>query len=158
MPIRPATSSDVSLVLPMVRAQYAMHVAWDAAKFGVKEGFEAGFGRWMAGLVKDPRGAFFVATNDRDVPVGFLVATVERELPLYLLAEYAFIHDVWVEKDHRGKGLARGLVIAALEKFKAIGIRQVRCETAHINEDARKVFSKMGFRPTTVVMLKELAP
>lgn len=140
----------------MVRAQYALHVGWDAAKFGTKADFDVGFGRWMTGLAANPRGAFFVATDAADTPVGFIVATVEKELPIYLLAEYAFIHDIYVHPDHRKKGLARGLIQAALDRFQSLGIRQIRCETAHINEDARKVFTSLGFRPATVVMLKEL--
>ena len=154
--VRQARESDVAAVLPMVSAQYALHVGWDEAKFGTKPGFETGFARWMAGLASDERGVFLVAVDEDDWPVGFLVATTERELPLYLLKEYGFIHDVWVEEGHRGRGGARGLVEGCLARFKAIGVSQVRCETAQVNEDARVMFRKLGFRPTTVVMLKEI--
>jgi ribosomal protein S18 acetylase RimI-like enzyme len=88
--------------------------------------------------------------------LAFLLATVEREVPIYLIREYGFIHDLWVEDTHRQQGLARQLVQQAIAHFKQMGVEQVRLDTAAANETARKLFVACGFRVSVVEMLIEL--
>jgi ribosomal protein S18 acetylase RimI-like enzyme len=90
------------------------------------------------------------------VLVGFLIGTVEREIPIYRLEEYGFIHDLWVEPDYRNEGLARQLVTLATERFRAIGVKQVRLDVLVTNVPARGLFEACGFRPSVTEMLIEL--
>ena len=86
----------------------------------------------------------------------FLIGTVEKELPIYRLAEFGFIHDLWVEEDYRHEGVARQLTTLAIEKFRDIGVAQVRLDTVAANESARALFAATGFRPSVVEMLIEI--
>ena len=108
MDIRPATVDDVPDVLPMVAAIAALHRRWDPAKFGYKPHPEQMYRGWLTGRVGDDRAVFLVAEREASGGegrlVGFLIGTVERELPIYTLAEYGFVHDVWVEPDYRHEG------------------------------------------------------
>jgi ribosomal protein S18 acetylase RimI-like enzyme len=61
-----------------------------------------------------------------------------------------------VEEEYRHEGIARQMVMLAVERFKATGARQVRLDTAAPNEAARKLFASCGFRPSTTEMLLEL--
>ena len=88
--------------------------------------------------------------------LGFVVATVEREIPVYGLEEYAFVHDLWVEAEYRKQGVARELVMQTVESFQNLGVKQIRLDTAAINEAARRLFASCGFRISTIEMLKEL--
>lgn len=159
MEFRDATKDDVPAILPMLRAQYALHSGWDRAKFGVKAGFEAGYGRWLEQRAGDVRSVFLVAVvDDRGAGtggrvVGFLIGTVEEELPLYEVREFGFVHDLWVDEGYRNEGVGRQLVTLAVEKFRAMGVTQVRCETAEANDAARGLFERCGFRPSVRVMV-----
>lgn len=160
MTIRPATILDVPLVMPMIVKQYALHTAWDAAKFAPADDLHLTYGHWLAQRLADPTSVFLVADRNADPdqphPVGFILATTEREIPIYKTKQYGFIHDLWVDDGYRHEGLGKQLAIRCLEELKLRGIRQVRLDTAQPNEAARKLFGSLGFRPACVQMLMEL--
>ncbi|MBD2212697.1 GNAT family N-acetyltransferase [Calothrix sp. FACHB-156] len=156
MLIRPATPADVPKVLPMVAKICALHEAWDSAKYGFLPHPEQRYQNWLARLANSDISVFLVAEDEENL-VAFLVATVEREIPIYRLKEFAFIHDIWVEPDYRQQGVARQMVIQAVERFEKMGIKQIRLDTAAINEAARRLFASCGFRISTIEMLMELS-
>ena len=161
MDIRPATPQDVPAVLPMVQRICAMHQSWDPAKYGFRDRPEEMYRNWLAERAVDPRSVFLVVPHPlaaTDQLVAFLIATVEREIPIYRLTEYGFIHDLWVEPEYRHEGLGRQLVMLAIERFAAIGGKQIRLDTAAANDAARNLFKACGFRLSTMEMLMELPP
>src|SRR4051794_23608731 len=107
--IRRAVARDVPGVLPMVRSMYALHEAWDPAKFGALPDVERRYDGWLRSLASDERTVFLVAENDAGRLVGFVVGTVERAIPIYRVAEFGFIHDLWVEPEYRHEGVGRQL-------------------------------------------------
>jgi ribosomal protein S18 acetylase RimI-like enzyme len=155
MTIRRATADDVPSVLPMVGKLAALHESWEPAKYAYKPNVQEMYRSWMRSRAIDSRSVFLVAEREGRV-VGFLVATVEREIPSYRLDEYGFIHDVWVEPEYRNEGVARQMTMLAIEKFREIGVKQIRLDTAGPNEAARGLFASCGFRPSTTEMLLEL--
>jgi len=164
MTIRPATAADVPAVLPMVAKVCALHEQWDPAKYGFKANPQEMYRNWMTTRTTDPRAVFLVADRSdkmlQDVPflIGFLIGTVEREIPIYRLTEYGFIHDLWVEPTYRNEGIARQMVMLAIERFREIGVAQIRLDTAAPNEIARGLFRSCGFRPSVEEMLLEIPP
>jgi ribosomal protein S18 acetylase RimI-like enzyme len=158
MEIRPANLEDVAKVVPMVRKIADMHERLDPAKYGFRSDAGEMYRGWLASKINDPRSVFLVA-DAGGIPstlAGFLIGTVEREIPIYRLEEMGFIHDIWVESDYRNEGIGRQLVTLAVERFKEIGVHQVRCDTAWANEAARGLFKSCGFRPSIVEMLIEI--
>ena len=147
----------------MVAKTCALHEHWDPAKYGFREHPEEMYRRWLIARSTDPRSVFLVADRSvkmlQDVPflAGFLIGTVEREIPIYRLEEYGFIHDIWVEPTYRNEGIGRQMVMLAIERFRAIGVKQIRLDTAAPNEIARGLFKSCGFRPSAVEMLLEIA-
>ena len=156
MDIRPASPEDVPLVTPMVRRLCELHQAWDPAKYRFRDDVEGMYDSWLRAKARDPRAVFMVADRAGKGPVAFLIGTVEREIPIYRLAEFGFIHDLWVEPDYRNEGVARQMVMAAIERFRDIGMTQVRLDTAAPNEAARRLFESCGFKASVVEMLLEL--
>ena len=156
MLVRPAKTSDVAAVLPMVAKVCALHESWDPAKYGFLPNPAARYDGWLKRGATDPRTVFLVAEREADKLVGFLVGTVEPEIGIYRLKEFGFIHDLWVEPEYRHEGIARQMVTLAMERFTEIGVKQIRLDTAMKNEPARKLFESCGFRPSVVEMLIEL--
>lgn len=162
MLIRRGTPDDVPAVLPMVASICALHESWDSAKYGFLPDPEQRYERWLSRLTNDNRSVFLVAEAEASAPgqpaqlVAFMVATVERERPIYRLQEFAFIHDLWVEPEYRKAGIARQMVMLAKEHFDKMGVKQIRLDTAAVNETARQLFKSCGFRVSTIEMLIEL--
>ncbi|MFN5959374.1 MAG: GNAT family N-acetyltransferase [Planctomyces sp.] len=50
------------------------------------------------------------------------------------------------------------LARAAIDRFRRIGVAQVRLETSLANDGARRLFERAGFRVATIDMLLELTP
>jgi ribosomal protein S18 acetylase RimI-like enzyme len=146
----------------MVASVCALHERWDPAKYGFREHPEEMYRRWLTARSTDPRSVFLVADRSakmlQDVPflAGFLIGTIEREIPIYRLEEYGFIHDVWVEPTYRNEGIGRQMVMLAIERFRTIGVKQIRLDTAAPNEIARGLFKSCGFRPSVQEMLLEI--
>jgi RimJ/RimL family protein N-acetyltransferase len=46
--------------------------------------------------------------------------------------------------------------MSALDRFREMGVKQVRCDTAAANEAARGLMRSCGMRPSTTEMLIEL--
>lgn len=158
MPIRPATPDDVPALLPMVAAICAMHQELDPERYPMLPDVVARYERWLPLRAADPRSVLLVALEHAaaNPPVGFLVGTVEPNIPIYRLAEFGYIHDLWVEPRHRRAGHARALVDAAIDRFRAIGVTQLRLETAAMNDAPRRLFASRGFRIGTIDMLRAL--
>lgn len=158
MHIRSATPADVPAVLPMVAFICALHKTWDGAKYGFLPNPQQRYEKWLASQANNRQSVFLVA-EDESKPnklVGFLIATVEREIPIYSLKEFGFIHDLWVEPEYRQAGIARQMVKMSIDRFKQLGVKQIRLDTANANEAARKLFAACGFRISTIEMLVEL--
>lgn len=162
MHIRPATEADVPAALKMVDHLAKLHEKWDAARYDYKPGIGEMYRKWLTTRAKDSAGSvFLVADQERpiaDVPfvVGFVVGTIEKPIPIYRIERFGFIHDMWVEPEYRNEGLGRQLAMMAIERFKQLGVTQVRLETAAANEVARKMFESCGFRTASVEMLAEI--
>jgi ribosomal protein S18 acetylase RimI-like enzyme len=159
MLIRPARPADVSAVLPMVRVLCDQHRAWDAARYDYLPDVVDRYARWLPARALDPRSVFLVAeTRERDrvALTGFLVAIIEPNIPVYSTTEYAMIHDVWVQPEHRRAGVARALTLTAIDRFRAKSVTQVRLETAALNEPARRLFASCGLRVASIEMIRDL--
>jgi ribosomal protein S18 acetylase RimI-like enzyme len=160
MDIRPATPEDVPDVLPMVRKVCAFHESLDPAKYAFRDDPGRMYERWLVGRATDPRSVLLVAdaaaAGESRRLVAFLVGSVEAEIPIYRLKQFGFIHDLWVEEKYRHEGIARQMVSLAVERFRRIGVPQVRLDTAWANEAARGLFAACGFRPSIAEMLIEL--
>ena len=156
MEIRAATAADVPPVLSMVDRLAALHEGWDPAKYPYLPNIGEMYRSWLQTRSADPRSVFLVAAHPSGTIVGFLVGTVEREIPIYRTKEFGFIHDMWVEPQYRNEGLARQMVMLAVERFRAMGMKQVRGETAAANDPARGLFERCGFRTGAIEMLLEI--
>ena len=161
MTIRPATPADVPAVIPMVEKLAKLHEQWDPVRWDYKPGTGEMYRSWLTKRAGDAKSVFLVADHERllaDVPflVGFLIGTVEANIPVYRTPSYGFVHDVWVEEDYRNEGIGRQMAMLAIEKFRQIGVNQIRLETAACNEPARKLFASVGFRPASNEMLVQI--
>ena len=58
---------------------------------------------------------------------------------------HAFLYDIWVAPDHRGKGIGQALVEWAGDWARRRGHRKIKLEVGEGNGRARHVYEKLGF-------------
>jgi len=155
MTIRPATADDAAHIAPMVQQLADLHESWDVQKYPYRPNIGQRYVSWLKARATDPRSVLLVAEREGKL-VAFLVGAVEEEIPIYRITETGFIHDVWVDEKYRNEGIAQQMVMLAIEKFRAMGMKQVRLDTAARNETARKLFESCGFRASSIEMLVEI--
>lgn len=156
MTIRPATATDVPQVLPMVQKLAELHESWDAQRYPYLPDIGQRYQGWLRNRASDPRSVFLVADAGAGRIVGFAVATTEASIPIYRVGEVGFLHDLWVEEAYRHEGVARQMTMLLIERFREMGVNQIRLETAASNEAARALFRSCGFRVSTIEMMLEL--
>jgi len=157
MQLRPATPEDVPAVLPMVAQLAALHEQWDPQRYDYRPDVLEMYRRWLTARAEDRRSVFLVAEREPGKLVGFLIGTIEATIPIYRLRETGYIHDIWIDPEYRNEGLGRQLTMLAIEKFRQLGMKQVRLETATANEAARAMFKSCGFRVSSIEMLAEIS-
>jgi len=152
--IRAARPEDLVAVSRLAGELMRLHHQIDPARFMLAPGVEDGYRRFLSGLLGDEATVVLAAHVDDEV-VGYAYARMEpRDWNLYLDA-CGQLHDVFVDPRHRRHGIARALVIAAMNALYAKGAPRVLLSTAYQNEDAQRLFASLGFRTTMLEMTRE---
>jgi ribosomal protein S18 acetylase RimI-like enzyme len=107
-----------------------------------------------AGLAQ-PDTLLLTATDEAGVAVGLVwIALVHPRGA----ADTAFIYDIEVFADHRGRGLGRALLSAAEEEVARHGVANLGLNVFGSNEVARRLYESAGYVVTTQQMRKRLRP
>jgi ribosomal protein S18 acetylase RimI-like enzyme len=122
-----------------------------AARLGTPEGYAS----FMGTQLEDSDKAVLVADDNGDV-IGYAYAAIEGYDYMVLRGPAGVLHDVIVDPEHRGRGVGRLLIDAALGFFRSRGVPRVVLSTAEQNEAAQRLFASMGFRRTMIEMTREL--
>ncbi|MBI5031976.1 MAG: GNAT family N-acetyltransferase [Chloroflexi bacterium] len=69
----------------------------------------------------------------------------------------AFIYDVEVNADDRGKGYGSQALTALEDKVKALGLDRIQLHVFGHNQRARQLYEKLGYEITNINMAKKLA-
>src|SRR5205085_9930650 len=109
----------------------------------------AGYASFISSQLKDPDKAVLVADNYGDM-IGYAYAAIEGYDYMALRGPAGVLHDVIVAPLHRGRGIGRLLIDAALEFFRSRGVPRVVLSTAERNKAAQRLFESMGFRRTMI--------
>lgn len=116
---------------------------------------EAGYGSFLRSQLSDDDVAVFVAEREGEV-IGYVYAGLEPRSWKELREACGFIHDVAVLESGRRGGVATALIDAAIEWLRGRGAPRVVLWSAARNEDAQRLFDRLGFRRTMVEMTREL--
>ena len=116
-------------------------------------GFEAFKERFTSNL-DNQYCIYLVAVNDFDEPIGFI--SCQGQALLHHEGDVYEIQETYVAKNHRGKGIARSLLVALEEKLASTGCKKLEL-CAHMKRaDVRKFFTRKGFVQTHVKFEKAM--
>lgn len=133
-----------------------VHYDFDRERFmRPGHGAEDGYAWFLGTQLHDEHTLVLVADVAGEV-VGYLYAAIEPRNWKELRDEAAFVHDILVAAGHQRTGIAEALMAEALAWARTRGVPRVMLWTAFPNDRARRLFERLGFRPTMIEMTREL--
>lgn len=140
---RRAALSDVDALLVMQEAFYAEEgYPFDAASMRTA---------WTTLLSETALGAAWLVEGD-GACVAYLVVTIGFSLEHR--GRDAFIDELYVTASHRGRGLGTAACAVADTWCRAWGVRTLLLEVEADNDDARRVYERVGFTDDRRRLLK----
>jgi ribosomal protein S18 acetylase RimI-like enzyme len=153
--IRPARAGDLPALARLGAKLAREHHAMDAARFFLPdEPIEAGYAWWLGKELGNRRAAV-LAAEARGRVIGYAYGRMEPRDWNTLRDACGVAVDLWVEPAARGAGLGRRLVEALVAALEARGAERVVLDVASRNPKARRLFRRLGFRPTMLEMARE---
>jgi ribosomal protein S18 acetylase RimI-like enzyme len=154
--IRAATLADLDALGGLGALLMRTHYAFDPLRFLAPGDDAAGGYAWfLETQLREPDVVILVA-EDRERVVGYVYAGLEPLSWKELRGPAGFIHDIVIEEQARGVGIARELIAAAVTWLRQHGAPRVMLWTAAQNERAQRLFEAAGFRKTMIEMTLEL--
>lgn len=153
--IRAATRADMPALGRLGASLVHLHHGFDAQRFMAPQvDAAAGYGGFLGEELAEDDAVVLVAERD-EVVIGYVYAGLEAMSWKELRGPAGFIHDVVVEEAARGEGVASALLEAAARWLEERGAPRIMLWTAERNEGARRLFARLGFRPTMIEMTRE---
>jgi ribosomal protein S18 acetylase RimI-like enzyme len=154
--VRRATPADLQRIGRVGALLVEEHYDFDPRRFlAASQRTPTDYASFISTQLEDPDKAVFVAEDNGDV-IGYAYAAVEGYDYMALRGSAGVLHDIIVDSEHRGRGVGRLLIDAALAFFRSRGVPRVVLSTAERNEGAQRLFTSMGFRWTMIEMTREL--
>jgi ribosomal protein S18 acetylase RimI-like enzyme len=154
--IRRATSADLSSLGRLGALLVQQHHDFDRRRFlAATDRTPEHYAAFLGSQLDDPEALVLVAEQDGRV-IGYTFSEMEGYDYKSLRGPAALLHDILVDPAHRSAGVGRRLLDETIATMKRRGARQIVLSTAERNEAARRLFARIGFRPTMVEMTREL--
>lgn len=142
--IEPATETDLPSIKPLLLE--LMDSMNNTEGFNIEQAFEN-----CRSLIKDPVHHLLLAKDkDNDKVVGFVNFTTRKTLMHPGLS--GLIDELVVSRNHRGRGIGKNLLLAAIEKCRELGCCEVEVSTEKSNTRAREFYRRCGFEEDAVLL------
>ncbi|MCK9271142.1 MAG: GNAT family N-acetyltransferase [Bacteroidales bacterium] len=108
------------------------------------EAVEKVYRKFLEGCVHSADKLLLVAEINGEL-VGYAAGEIQARSPIFKIAEYGYINDVFVEEEFRKLGIAREFLTALKKWFESKGIKHVELSVLSNNEIGKKTWAKFGF-------------
>jgi len=113
------------------------------------------FREFLEGLSKEDENQILAYEINGRI-VGFLMFMKQARSMLKLKRSRAMITDLYVEEEHRGRGIASELLERCLQYLKSLGVEEVRVNVLVDNAPAISLYRKTGFIDHMILMSRPL--
>jgi ribosomal protein S18 acetylase RimI-like enzyme len=105
------------------------------------------------GVAADPTGRtwFLRVLDPSGAPVGWLWLG-----PHPRVADAAYVYDIEIAAEHRGRGLGRGAMLAAERVLRDAGMTQLGLNVFGHNAPASRLYGSLGYQVVSTQMMKSL--
>lgn len=153
MQIRRATLRDIKEILPVWGELADFHAALDSA-FKPSPEWAREYSAYLRGLMTREDAIAVVAREDHEV-VGYAVGRITTLPPFFARRYRGYIHDVFVKREYRRRGIGRRLVEEILAWLRQHRVTLVELTVA-VNNDAIPFWERLGFQVYMHQMKREL--
>lgn len=154
--VRPARPGDLDALGRLGTYLVAEHHDFDPKRFiAPLPDMPRRYGEFLESQTAGPDRFVLVAEQDGAV-VGYVFAGLEGADYMVLRGPAGAVYDLVVDPDHRGRGIGRTLLDAALAALAERGAPRAVLSTAEKNSSAQRLFERTGFRRTMIEMTREL--
>lgn len=153
--VRAAAPADLAQVAQLAGKLVRLHHTLDPRRFMLFERVEEGYEHFLGSELRNRKVVVLVAETAEGAIVGYAYGRLEPRDWNALRDACGVIHDLWVEEEMRGRGIAKKLLQAMIDRLEAQGAPRVVLSTAWQNTRAHDLFVKLGFRPTMIEMTRE---
>ena len=153
--VRDATEADLDRVAELWTEMIDLHHDLDERFWIRRPDGQENFGKSMAESLGDEKRILVVAEVDGCV-AGFVLGHISDEPITMSERTSAYISDVSVGFEFRGKGVGRELVDAAMKRLADLGVQDLTLLAAVKNECAVGFYEALGFERHFITMWKSL--
>jgi len=154
--IRRATRADLPVLGRLGAALMRQHHEYDPKRFMSPGGHpEDGYAWFLGTQLEHEDVAIFVAEQRGDL-VGYAYVGLEPQSWKELRDACGYVHDIVVDAGGRRHGAGRALMEAAFAWLRQRKAPRVVLWTSPHNENAQRLFDRLGFRRTMIEMTREL--
>jgi ribosomal protein S18 acetylase RimI-like enzyme len=144
--ITPATEIDLPSIKPLLLE--LMDAMENTEDFDVEQSFEN-----CGILIRDPAYHMLVA-KDKDTVVGFVNFTTRQTI--IHPRPSGLIDELIVSRSHRGRGIGKQLILAAIQRCRELECCEVEVSTEKSNTKAREFYLRCGFEEDAVLLEMDL--
>lgn len=161
--VRPVKREDLPRVAPLWRRLVEFEASL-SPRFAVKSDAEK---LWVGELEADKEAAraevFLVEEVEAVTPsgvgpriVGFMHVRATRGAPFHSEDRLGFVDGVWIEPDHRKRGLSKRLLAEVEAWCRQRRLTLIEAGVVTANKDAVAAWEKLGFRMTSATMTRDV--
>ena len=133
-----------------------VHHRFDPDRFAIlSEDLERGYEQYFRRRLAEGGAVILLATSGVDVDqtvAGYVYGELEGQSWTDLIGPHGKVHDLFVDPSFRGRGIGEALLREAVRRLVDRGAPRVLLDTAWSNAAARRLFERVGYRPTMVEM------
>ncbi len=137
-----------------------LHHAFDPERFMLPDDLEAGYAWWLGKELANRRAVVLAAVRRGrgGRVVGYAYGRIEPRDWNALRERCGVAVDLIVDPGARGAGVGARLTEELVRRLGELGAPRVVLFAASRNGEARRLFERLGFRPTMVEMTREVVP
>lgn len=154
--VRAAKPADLPAIGRLGAMLVREHYEFDRKRFIAPfPNTEQGYASFLGSQLSKENVVVLVAEQDGKV-LGYAYSTLEGYDYMALRGPAGVLQDIVVDPEHRGQGIGRLILDAAIAALTSRKAPRVVLSTAEQNETAQRLFAKAGFRRTMIEMTREL--
>jgi ribosomal protein S18 acetylase RimI-like enzyme len=154
--VRAATAADIPAIGRLGAMLVREHHEFDPKRFiAATSRTEEGYGSFLGSQLAEHNVIVLVAERRGEV-AGYVYASLDGMDYMSLRGPAGVLNDIVVDPAHRGQGLGRTLLAAAIAALEGRGAPRLVLSTAEQNVPAQRLFASAGFRRTMIEMTREL--
>ena len=151
--IRPGRKEDAAEAARLWMQSATEHTAHDRV-YETSPGAEKTMRRFLADVANSSYSFLFVAvTGERTV--GFISGELRQGSPTFLPKTWASVDDVFVEPEHRNRGMGQALLQSVQAWARERNADGISLQVAAANTRGRKFYDDLGFREVSVYQVLE---